>query len=361
MAGTASRTSSSLATVTAYLPVGPGPEAASARPTGRARRARPALGPDAATATWCDGAEPGASEDNRGMNVAVCVKQIPDPASPRKLDPNTHTLVRDGKLILDDSDAYGVEMALQLVGQGRWGRGHARVHGPEQRDQRPAHGPGHGCPQGHPRQRRRAEGLRRPGHGQGPGRRHQAGRARPGASPPPSPPTATPAPCRSRSPSCSGCPSITFAKKVEVGDGKVQVDRQTEAGYDEVECALPAVDHGHGGCGRAPLPVLQGHHGGQGQAGRPADGRRPRRRGRPGRARRSAPGGRLGRAGRGSARRARSWSTRATGTSGSSPSSSSSRSSRNPGKRTHDMAVDKIWVVAESSEGKVAPGRRSSC
>src|SRR5580693_10109771 len=49
------------------------------------------------------------------MNVAVCVKQIPDPASPGRLDPTTNTLVRDGKLILDDSDSYGVEMALQLV------------------------------------------------------------------------------------------------------------------------------------------------------------------------------------------------------------------------------------------------------
>src|SRR5438132_14222964 len=49
------------------------------------------------------------------MNVVVCVKQIPDPATPGKLDPTSHTLVREGKLILDDSDAYGVEMALQLV------------------------------------------------------------------------------------------------------------------------------------------------------------------------------------------------------------------------------------------------------
>ena len=49
------------------------------------------------------------------MNVAVCVKQIPDPATPGQLDPSTKTLVRSGKLILDDSDAYGVEMALQLV------------------------------------------------------------------------------------------------------------------------------------------------------------------------------------------------------------------------------------------------------
>jgi electron transfer flavoprotein beta subunit len=49
------------------------------------------------------------------MNVAVCVKQIPDPNLPGKLDPETKTLVREGKLVIDDSDMYGVEMALQLV------------------------------------------------------------------------------------------------------------------------------------------------------------------------------------------------------------------------------------------------------
>ena len=50
------------------------------------------------------------------MNVVVCVKQIPDPAAPAALDPVTKTLVRSGKLIMDDSDNYGVEMALQLAG-----------------------------------------------------------------------------------------------------------------------------------------------------------------------------------------------------------------------------------------------------
>src|ERR1700734_1269820 len=49
------------------------------------------------------------------MNVVVCVKQIPDPAAPQEIDPTTKDLVRSGKLILDDSDAYGVEMGLQLV------------------------------------------------------------------------------------------------------------------------------------------------------------------------------------------------------------------------------------------------------
>ena len=49
------------------------------------------------------------------MKVVVCVKQIPDPADPGEIDPDTKTLKRDQKLILDESDSYGVEMALQLV------------------------------------------------------------------------------------------------------------------------------------------------------------------------------------------------------------------------------------------------------
>ena len=50
------------------------------------------------------------------MHVVVCVKQIPDPAVPGELDPGTNQLKREGKLVLDESDSYGVEMALQLVG-----------------------------------------------------------------------------------------------------------------------------------------------------------------------------------------------------------------------------------------------------
>ena len=66
------------------------------------------------------------------MNVIVCVKQIPDPALPGELDPSTNTLKRDGKLILDESDSYGVEMALQLVDAAQFRaeaeRKHARSH-----------------------------------------------------------------------------------------------------------------------------------------------------------------------------------------------------------------------------------------
>jgi electron transfer flavoprotein beta subunit len=38
-----------------------------------------------------------------------------------------------------------------------------------------------------------------------------------------------------------GLPSVTFAKHIEVADGTVKVQRQTEAGYDEVECPTPCV------------------------------------------------------------------------------------------------------------------------
>jgi electron transfer flavoprotein beta subunit len=38
-----------------------------------------------------------------------------------------------------------------------------------------------------------------------------------------------------------GMPSITFAKSVAIEGGTLKVNRQSEAGYDEVECPTPAV------------------------------------------------------------------------------------------------------------------------
>jgi len=50
------------------------------------------------------------------MNVFVCVKQIPDPNAPGKLDPQTKRLVREGvDLVLDPGDEHAVEAGLQLV------------------------------------------------------------------------------------------------------------------------------------------------------------------------------------------------------------------------------------------------------
>ncbi|HEU4751189.1 MAG TPA: electron transfer flavoprotein subunit beta/FixA family protein [Acidimicrobiia bacterium] len=49
------------------------------------------------------------------MRVVVCAKQIPDPATEYKLEPDSHWLVRPGEQVLDDTDRYGVEMGLQLA------------------------------------------------------------------------------------------------------------------------------------------------------------------------------------------------------------------------------------------------------
>ncbi len=48
------------------------------------------------------------------MRVAVCVKQIPDPATPYEFDSNNHLIVRPEDQVLDDTDRYGVELGLQL-------------------------------------------------------------------------------------------------------------------------------------------------------------------------------------------------------------------------------------------------------
>jgi electron transfer flavoprotein beta subunit len=49
------------------------------------------------------------------MNVVVCVKQVPDPNSAGQLDPSSHNLKRDGELVLDPGDEFGVEAGLQLA------------------------------------------------------------------------------------------------------------------------------------------------------------------------------------------------------------------------------------------------------
>ncbi len=51
------------------------------------------------------------------MQVVVCVKQIPDPASPSSLDPDTYNLVRPEDQVLDDTDRYGIEVGLQIAEQ----------------------------------------------------------------------------------------------------------------------------------------------------------------------------------------------------------------------------------------------------
>jgi electron transfer flavoprotein beta subunit len=53
-------------------------------------------------------------------------------------------------------------------------------------------------------------------------------------------------------------PSATFAKRLEAADGRARIQRQTEDGYDVVECPLPAVVTLTAGATEPRYPTLKG-------------------------------------------------------------------------------------------------------
>jgi len=174
------------------------------------------------------------------MNVAVCVKQIPDPATPGKLDPATHTLVREGKLILDDSDAYGVEMALQLVDKAGGGEVTLISMAPnkEVSGLRTALAMGaHKAVLVSDETLKGSDALSTAKVLAAAIKRVNPDLILAATESTDGYTGTTPVQIAE----ILGLPSVTFAKHVEVSDSTVKVDRQTEAGYDEVECPLPAV------------------------------------------------------------------------------------------------------------------------
>jgi electron transfer flavoprotein beta subunit len=174
------------------------------------------------------------------MNVAVCVKQIPDPATPGKLDPNTKTLVREGKLILDDSDAYGVEMALQLVDKAGGGEVTLVSMAPNRETSGLRTGLAMGAAKAILVSDERLKGadalttakvLAAAIKRANPDLVLAATESTDGYT------GTTPVQVAE----LLGLPSVTFAKRVESDGTSVKVNRQTEAGFDEVECPLPAL------------------------------------------------------------------------------------------------------------------------
>ncbi len=55
-----------------------------------------------------------------------------------------------------------------------------------------------------------------------------------------------------------GVPSATFARRLDVADGILRIERQTEAGYDVVECPLPALATVTAGATEPRYPTLKG-------------------------------------------------------------------------------------------------------
>jgi electron transfer flavoprotein beta subunit len=176
----------------------------------------------------------------KNMNVVVCVKQIPDPAGELKLDPGTHNLIRDGKLILDDSDAYGVEMGLQLAEQAGGGEVTLVSMAPNSE----------------------TSGLRT-ALAMGAAKAILVSDPSLAGSDALSTAKVLAAAIKRAEPDLIltatestdgytgtipvqiaeilGLPAVTFAKKVTVNGNQLGVERQTEEGYDEVEVPLPAV------------------------------------------------------------------------------------------------------------------------
>ncbi len=175
------------------------------------------------------------------MNVVVCVKQIPDPAEPGALDPSTKTLVRAGKLILDESDSYGVEMALQLVDAAGGGEVTLVSMAPNSEtsglrtalamgaakavlvsDDALAGTDALGTA------KVLAKAIERAGQADLVLTATESSDGYTGTVP-------------EQIAELLGLPSVTFAKSITIDGSTAKVDRQTENGYDEVECSLPAL------------------------------------------------------------------------------------------------------------------------
>ena len=175
------------------------------------------------------------------MHVVVCVKQIPDPATPGELDPNTKTLKREGKLILDESDSYGVEMALQLVDKAGGGEVTLVSMAPNKE----VSGLRTALAMGAAKAILVSDEALLGSDSLGTAKVLAKSIERAGdvdlvlaATESTDGYTGTIA---AQVAELLDWPSLTFAKHIEVADGKVKIQRQTEAGYDMVEGPLPAV------------------------------------------------------------------------------------------------------------------------
>jgi electron transfer flavoprotein beta subunit len=175
------------------------------------------------------------------MHVAVCVKQIPDPAAPGELDASTNTLKRAGKLVMDDSDSYGVEMALQLVAEAGGGSVTVISMAPNQE----VKGVKDALAMGADKAIVVTDDALKGSDALSTAKVLAACVQRAGdvdlvlaATESTDGYTGT---LPVQVAELLGLPSVTFAKKVSTDGSKVTVDRQTEAGYDEVECPLPAL------------------------------------------------------------------------------------------------------------------------
>src|SRR5438874_5708567 len=174
------------------------------------------------------------------MNVVVCVKQIPDPATPGELDPGSKTLQRSGSIILDDSDAYGVEMGLQLADKAGGGEVTLVSMAPNNENKGLRTALAMGAAKAILISDEALAGSDALSTAKVLAKAIERANADLILTATESTDGYT-GTIPAQVAELLGLPMVTFAKHIEVDGSRVKVQRQTEAGYDEVESPLPAV------------------------------------------------------------------------------------------------------------------------
>ncbi|MDQ6692024.1 MAG: electron transfer flavoprotein subunit beta/FixA family protein [Candidatus Dormibacteraeota bacterium] len=190
------------------------------------------------------------------MKIVVTVKQIPDPNGAPRLTADNR-IARDGEVVLDPGDEYGIEAALKI--KEATGEGEVLLV---------SMGPA-----------KAADAIRK-GLSMGADRAiHVSDEALAGCDAFGTAQVLAAA-IRAESPDLVVCgtestdgstgmvppmlaellglPQLTFAKQVEVSGGKVMIQRQTENGYDRVEADLPALVTVTAGIGEPRYASLKG-------------------------------------------------------------------------------------------------------
>jgi electron transfer flavoprotein beta subunit len=172
------------------------------------------------------------------LKIVVTVKQVPDPNAPQGLEPD-NTIARDREVVLDPGDECGIEIGLRLK-EANGGEVVLVSMGPEKARDAIRKGLSMGADRG----------ILVTDAGLAGADALLTARTLAAAIGPESPDLVI---CATESYDGStgmvppmlaellGLPQLTFAKHVEVQDGRVTVHRQTEAGYQVVEAETPGL------------------------------------------------------------------------------------------------------------------------
>ena len=223
------------------------------------------------------------------VKIAVCVKEVPEASSARRLDPSTFRLDRSGEGALNEFDAHALEEALKVKDADAGDRGRRALDGAREGGRVDAQGARDGRRPGRARHGRRRRRIRSARHIGGLGRRDPEG------SPGPRAPRPAGRRLRRRRPLGRARRPAPAAARVAGGDARARRRHGEVEAPDRVRLRRPrgAAPRAGRGLGRdqpAALPVAQGDHGREEEADRHGHAGRSRRRRRRRRAGRVADG-----------------------------------------------------------------------